>query len=58
MTPRSRLSGAQSMIEQLLLLTVVAMALVTMFTFLRDAVSSRVKAGSDTFGHGLLHDGN
>ena len=58
MTSRSRLLFSQSMVEQLLLLTAVAMALMTLFTFIRAAVSSRIKVGSDTFGHGLLHNGN
>ena len=48
----------QSTVETALLLTVVAMALLTFFTFIRAAVSSRIKVGADTFGHGLLHDGN
>jgi Flp pilus assembly pilin Flp len=48
----------QSVIETTLLLAVVAIALVTFFSFIRSAVSSRIKLGADTFGHGLLHNGN
>ena len=48
---------AQSMIETALLLGAVVIALITFFTFIRSAVSSRIKIGSDAFGHGLLHNG-
>ena len=48
----------QSMVEMTLLFFVVAVALVTFFSFIRSAVSSRIKTGADTFGHGMLHDGN
>ena len=46
------------MLETALLLAVVVGALVVFFTFIRASVASRVKVGSDTFGHGLLHNGN
>jgi hypothetical protein len=46
------------MIETAVLLMVVVGALVVFFTFIRASVASRVKAGADTFGHGLLHNGN
>ena len=46
------------MLEATILLLVVASALVTFFTFIRASVASRVKVGADTFGHGLLHNGN
>lgn len=47
----------QSMVETMLLLAVIAAALTVFFSFIRAAVSSRVKVGADTFGHGLLHNG-
>ena len=45
------------MLETAFLLGMIAIALVTFFSFVRNAVSSRVKVGADTFGHGLLHNG-
>ena len=48
----------QSTVETALLLLVVVAALVLFFSFIRAAVAGRIKAGSDTFGHGLLHSGN
>ncbi len=48
----------QSMIETAVLIAVVMGALVVLFSYIRDAVSSRVKVGSDSFGHGLLHNGS
>ena len=54
----SPLTRGQSMLETAFLLGMIAIALVTFFSFIRNAVSSRVKAGADTFGHGLLHNGN
>ena len=56
--PRSKAVRAQSMIETALVLGAVVIALITFFTFIRSAVSSRIKIGSDAFGHGLLHKGN
>jgi hypothetical protein len=56
MSARRRLG--QSTVETALLLLVVAAALVLFFSFIRSGVAGRLKAGSDTFGHGLLHDGN
>ena len=41
-----------------MLLLVVVAALVLFFSFIRAAVSGRLKAGADTFGHGMLHNGN
>ena len=46
------------MLETALLLAVVVGALVVFFTFIRSSVASRVKVGADSFGHGLLHNGN
>ena len=46
----------QVLVEQMLLLVLVVAALVTFYSFTRAAISSRVKAGSDMFGHGLLYD--
>lgn len=48
----------QSTVETALLLLAVVTALVVFFSFIRNAVSSRIKLGADTFGHGLLHNGN
>ena len=50
--------AGQSIIETSLLMLVVVLALVTMFGFLRNAVSHRLKGGADTFGHGLLYGGD
>ena len=51
------LKRGQSMLEMTVLLVVVTLALVSFFSFIRSAVSSRVKSGADTFGYGLQHDG-
>ena len=51
-------ASGQSFVETTVFLLAVASALVIFFTFVRNAVSSRIKIGSDTFGHGLLHDEN
>ena len=48
----------QSIIETAVLLSLAAAALLVFFSFVRNAVSSRLKSGADTFGHGLLHNGN
>ena len=48
----------QSMLELAVLLVVVTGALLVFFTFIRASVASRVKVGADSFGHGLLHNGN
>ena len=53
-----RTRAGQSALEMLLLLLIVAAALVTFFTFIRNSVASRIKTGADTFGHGMLHNGN
>ena len=53
-----RMTKGQSLVETALLLCVVATVLLVFFTFIRSAVSSRIKIGSDAFGHGLLHNGN
>jgi hypothetical protein len=45
------------MMETAFLFSLVGIALVVFFTFIRSAVSSRIKIGVDTFGHGLLHPG-
>ena len=47
----------QSTLETVLLLGLVSLALVTFATFIRASVASRIKAGVDTFGHGLLFNG-
>lgn len=52
---RHRVLG-QSTVEAALLLGAVAVALVVFFSFIRASVSSRIKVGADTFGHGLLYD--
>jgi len=49
--------GGQSTVETALLFLAITVALVVFFSFIRSAVSARLKAGADTFGHGLLHDG-
>lgn len=51
------LRQGQSTIETALLLGAVAIALVAIFAFVRNAVSSRIKTGSDAFGHGMLYEG-
>ena len=51
-------SRGQSTLETAVLIAVVMGALMVMFSYIRDAVSSRVKVGSDSFGHGLLNSGN
>ena len=53
-----RVARGQSTVEASLLLAAVAMALVTFFTFIRSSVSSRIKVGADSFGHGMLCDGS
>ena len=54
----NRRHRGQSTVETALLLLAVAAALVAMFTFIRNGVAGRLKAGADTFGHGMLHSGN
>ena len=54
---RHRLVRGQRTIETALLLGAVTIALIVFFTFIRSAISSRIKIGSDAFGHGLLHNG-
>jgi len=46
------------MVETTVLLLAVVAALVMFFSFIRASVAGRLKAGADSFGHGLLHDGN
>ena len=53
-----RTTRGQSFIETAMLLGIVTVALVVFFSFIRNAVSSRVKIGADTFGHGVLPHGN
>jgi hypothetical protein len=48
----------QSILETAILMVAVTMALVVFFGFIRASVASRVKLGADTFGHGLLNDGD
>ena len=55
--PGVRGRQGQTFVETTVLLLAVASALVLFFTFVRNAISSRIKTGSDTFGHGLLHNG-
>ena len=43
------------MIEAALLFLAVAVSLTVLFSFIRAAISSRIKGGADTFGHGMLH---
>lgn len=53
-----RATGGQSLLEGTVLFLVAVAALVTFFTIIRAAVSGRIKTGADSFGHGMLHDGN
>ncbi len=46
-----------SMVESALLFLMLVAALVTFFSFIRSAISSRMKMGADSFGHGMLHNG-
>lgn len=55
MTQHDRVRRGQSTVETALLLGAIAMALVVFFSFIRSSVSSRIKGGADTFGHGLLY---
>lgn len=48
----------QSTVEMALLMMAIAVALAVFFSFIRSSVSSRIKAGADTFGHGMVHDGS
>lgn len=57
MSAGARGGRGQSILETTILLVVVTAALLVFFSFIRASVASRVKAGADTFGHGLLHDG-
>jgi len=50
---RRRFRG-QTTVEYAVLLTVVAMALVTLFTYIRSAISHRMKTGADGVGRGML----
>lgn len=54
---RSRNRGS-AIVESALLILAVSAALVVFFSFIRNAVSSRLKSGGDAFGHGMLHDGS
>ena len=56
--PISGSREGQSVVEGSLLLAAIATALVVFFSFIRASVSSRIKVGADTFGHGLLCDGS
>ena len=47
---------AQSTVEMTILLLAVTVALVVFFPLIRATVSSRLKAGGDAFGHGLLYE--
>jgi hypothetical protein len=46
--------AGQSVVEYSILIVVTALALTLIFSFLRAAMSHRVKAGADAFGHGLI----
>ncbi len=45
----------QSILESAVVIGAIVAALVVFFTFIRAAVSTRLKLGSDTFGHGMLY---
>jgi len=45
----------QTTVEYAVLLTVVAMALITMFTYIRSAMAHRMKSGVDAVGKGMLY---
>ncbi len=49
--------SGQSTVERALLFLAIGVALAVFFSFVRAAVSSRLKGGSDAFGHGLLYNG-
>ena len=51
---RHRARG-QSSVEFAMIFTMVALAVVAMFGFVRNAVSHRFKGGADTYGRGLLY---
>ena len=51
-------AAGQSMMETAVLTAAVVAALLVMFSFIRASVASRIKSGSDTFGHGLLNNGD
>ena len=54
-----RRSGCgQSMVEGILLLVLAGTALAFMFSFMRSAISHRMKNGADGVGQGLLYKGN
>ncbi len=53
----SRGKSGSTMVESALLILGTTIALVVFFSFIRNAVSSRLKGGADAFGHGMLHDG-
>jgi hypothetical protein len=50
-----RRCGGQSSIEQTILIVMVAAALVSMFAYIRSAVSHRMKSGADGIGQGLQY---
>ncbi len=47
----------EATLETAVLLVIVAASLAVFFSFIRAAVSGRVKLGADAFGHGLLYGG-
>ena len=54
---RVRRSRGQALIEFGILITVVAIALMAMFGFIRKAISHKMKSGADGVGQGMLFDG-
>lgn len=53
---KSKRNGrGQTTVEYAVLLTVVAMALITMFTYIRSAMAHRMKSGVDGMGRGMLY---
>lgn len=46
------------MTETAILVLSISVALLVFFNFIRASVSHRLKGGADTFGHGMLYDGD
>jgi Flp pilus assembly pilin Flp len=55
---RRRNSRGSAMVETAVLYLAIVAALVAFYSFIRSAVSSRLKTGADAFGKGMLHDGS
>lgn len=46
----------QSLIEYGILILVAATSILFFFSFIRSAMSHRMKSGSDAFGHGMVYN--